>query len=133
MRKSRGRYDQLCKVFQSAIDNQPCADTPGPAHGLTRAMLALDGHVEVKDHELILVFPKGTRIPLHFGNKSYLKEVIRESAAHVILAALSERTQYEEVGEDGNNSAKRGRKDIVGSSPHVDEGATKKLLARRTM
>ena len=56
VRKSRARYDQLCRVFNRAIDTCADARTPGPAHGLTRAMVALDGHVELDNDKLMLVF-----------------------------------------------------------------------------
>ena len=117
VRKSRGRYDQFCQVFQRAIDDGSHSNTPGPAHGLARAMATIDGHVEVSDSQLVLCFPMGTRVPLHCQNKSHLKEVIREAATHVILDALTARTNSPEEGDEGKTSANRGRKDMVGISP----------------
>ena len=131
VRKSRDRYDQLCSVFSRAIDDETNINTPGPAHGLARAMITLDGHVELDGDKLTLVFPMGTRVPLHLGNKTHLKEVIREAAAHVILGHLAERTENEEKGEDNKASVHRGRKDMRGISTALDEGTTKSLMTRR--
>ena len=59
--------------------------------------------------------------------------MIREAAVHVILKSLEERTANPDEGKDDNSSARRGRKDMLGITPELDEGATKKLLARRTL